>query len=365
MSRPGAAVTSPGRSDAVAAVASGPSAIAAPSARSDALAARVRAFFADPVASVDRLGTGHDSSETTLRLLDEIGARTRALGELNRELVPMVDRFAGQSRRQRWWNRFVGEALERDLSFGLLCERLSDAISRGGEVADGTAATIAALKADRLRIDAEIAALQDDLSLGHAVLDPARAPLRRACGAPEDTWSRLSRRVGNLEAMATALVLTQSQYAVAIDGARAVVDRFTEIRHVLIPLWRQRMGFELFARRTAPDGTVSAGPSPTLPDPRSPASAPPRPSWPSPPPFPRRSSSPRPRRRTPSPPAIRASPRWSPRSRAATSNGSTRSVARSARARRPMPTRRSNGCAARISRRSARSSARSSGPRSR
>jgi len=244
---------------------------AAAPVRPDALAARVRAFFADPLVAVDRLGVGLDSSETTMRLLDEIGARTRALGELNRTLVPMVERFAGQSRRQRWWNRFTGEALERDLSFGLLCERLSEAVTRGAAIAEDAAATIAALKSDRIRIDAELAALQADLALGHAVLDPARAPLRRACGAPEDTWARLSRRVGNLETMATALALTRSQYAVAIDGARAVVDRFTETRHVLIPLWRQRMGFELFARRVAPDGTQPAAASPTLPEPRSPA----------------------------------------------------------------------------------------------
>ncbi len=236
----------------------------------DALNVKLRAFFADPVASVERLGRTSDASDETMRLLDEIGRRTRGLGELNRELLPLIERFSARSRPQRWWSRFTGEALERELSFSRLCGQIEAAAGAGADRAAEVALTIEALRADQRRIDAEALALQAALELGHAVLDPRHAPLRRACGAPEDTWPRLSRRVGNLEAMATALALTRAQYGVAIDTGRAMVDRFEEIRHVLIPLWRQHMGFELFARRaaaTAPEATTHDNPT----RPRSPA----------------------------------------------------------------------------------------------
>ncbi len=236
----------------------------------DELVVRVRAFFADPVGSVERLGRTGDTGDETLRLLDEIGRRTRALGELNRDLLPLIERFTARSRPQRWWSRFTGEALERELSFGRLCERIKVAACAGTDRAAEIRATVDALDADRLRIDAELATLQAALELGHAVLDPAREPLRRACRAPEDTWARLSRRLGNLEAMATALALTRTQYGVAIDAGRAMVDRFEEIRLVLIPLWRQHMGFELFARQAAPAPTSTRRESP-LPASRSPA----------------------------------------------------------------------------------------------
>ena len=108
---------------------------------------------------------------------------------------------------------------------------------------------IRALLDDRTRIDREVAQLERDIELGQLLLSDKYARLRVATGEPEDTWQRLSRRVGNLQAIATALQLTQAKYGVAIEHSRTVADRFDEIRTLLMPIWYQRMGFKLFARR--------------------------------------------------------------------------------------------------------------------
>jgi hypothetical protein len=78
--------------------------------------------------------------------------------------------------------------------------------------------------------------------------------LRELTGCGMETWQRLSRRTGNLEATATALRLTQQQYGLAVEHSKTVVSRFEEVRTLLIPIWYQRMDFALFARRAGATG---------------------------------------------------------------------------------------------------------------
>ena len=88
---------------------------------------------------------------------------------------------------------------------------------------------------------------------GQTALGPKHATARaQACFAAQpDYWARFGRRVDNLNALQHALVLSTEQFKLADAHAQAVLDRHTEIVTVLVPLWRQRMGFELFSKSVA------------------------------------------------------------------------------------------------------------------
>ncbi len=212
-------------------------------------AVRARAFLLAAREQIDLLGRIDGAGRDTLALLDEISQSTRRLSELNQSLLPLIDRFREPGQAHRWWRWFTGEELQRELSFGNVCREIEACAEGGVEETKTMQRLIRALLDDRTRIDREVAQLERDIELGQLLLSDKYARLRVATGEPEDTWQRLSRRVGNLQAIATALQLTQAQYGVAIEHSRTVADRFDEIRTLLMPIWYQRMGFKLFARR--------------------------------------------------------------------------------------------------------------------
>ncbi len=242
----------------------------APPAPAPPAAVRARAFLLAPRDHIDALGRIDGAGRDTLALLDEISQSTRRLSELNQGLLPLIDRFREPGQTRRWWRWFTGEELQRELSFGNVCREIEACAEGGVEETKTMRRLIGALTDDRARIERERAQLEHDIELGTLLLSQKYARLRAATGEPEETWQRLSRRVGNLQAIATALQLTQAQYGVAIEHARTVAERFDEIKTLLMPIWYQRMGFKLFARRLAETSTDAAGgPAARLsPDPR-------------------------------------------------------------------------------------------------
>ena len=229
---------------------------------------RIRVFLSDPEAGIDALGAVAGAGRDSLDLLDRVSASQKRLNELNRSLVPLIARFRQDDRTHRLWRWFTGAQLEHELSFANTCREVEACAELGVQETATLRELIDALRRDSGRLDHEIAAIEDDIDLGRTVATDRFSRLRQLTGCDSETWQRLSRRVANLEATATALRLTQQQYGVAAEHGKTVVSRFEEIRTLLIPIWYQRMGFALFARRAGsaheqPDASV--GPDPGAP----------------------------------------------------------------------------------------------------
>jgi hypothetical protein len=137
-----------------------------------------------------------------------------------------------------WWSRFTGAALERTVSY----QRAHQQLDRQLDAANEIAAEVNDLL-DRLRYVLQskhegIAYLDECLEVGHRALEQYDP---RATGEeiPPTTMDRLSRRLTNLATLRTSLQLTQSQLNLSIESATALLDRFYEVRDVLVPVWRQ------------------------------------------------------------------------------------------------------------------------------
>lgn len=218
-------------------------------------AARAAELLALGPEAADALGHDTDSAAVhadALRHLDEASAVTVALHEINTRLVPLMQSFRTLPRdHRRWWYWFTGEALEQELLFGRNCaevERLAlDGMARARET-DGH---IGLLEQECEAMRGQLQSLELEIAAGRLMLAPAAAERLERHGFGSEDRARLSRRLGNLEALSTALHLTQAQYGVAITHAQAVCDRFEEVHRLLLPIWKQRLGFELFSQRVS------------------------------------------------------------------------------------------------------------------
>lgn len=208
-----------------------------------------------PIAQLRDFGALAERDEDPMRLLQGQRSPMEQLGRLLKELVPMIESFRNPvTRRQTWWRRFTGEALEREVTYLQACQELEGKAT----LANRLAVEVQGLR-DGLRDESEGARRQaqwlgEVVANGQTVLGSQHAAARaQACFATQpDYWARFGRRVDNLNALQHALVLSLEQFKLADAHAQAVLDRHTEIVTVLVPLWRQRMGFELFSKSVAP-----------------------------------------------------------------------------------------------------------------
>ncbi|WP_054773216.1 hypothetical protein [Methylogaea oryzae] len=211
---------------------------------------RAETLLAMGTRAIDELGKqAGEQSADALKLLDGISASTANLQQVSTALMPLMTKFRTVSGLRRLWQWFTGELLEREVFFPTVCGQIEQ-LAGQGESGDLELADQSRLLLEHaVAMEEHIRQLELDIEAGRLMLSPEATQRREAAGFDPHEHARLSRRLGNLEAMATALRLTQAQFKVAVEHAQAVSDRFKEVRVLLLPIWKQRMGFELFSQR--------------------------------------------------------------------------------------------------------------------
>jgi hypothetical protein len=177
------------------------------------------------------------------------------LARVTERLVPMIDSFRRpKGAATRWWQKFSGQALERDLNFWHACSRLEATVKSGQDLVPKVHEHAHHLQRERHAAKAQAQWLAQVVLVAQKALQPQYAEHRQAPAFAEenDYWPRFARRADNLNALHSALLLNAEQMKLAQAQARAVLDRFTEVMTVLMPLWRQQVGFELFAKQFSP-----------------------------------------------------------------------------------------------------------------
>lgn len=212
--------------------------------------ARLQALLALGAQAVEALGgrAGQEAADA-LKLLEAISADTGTLMEVNQQLLPLMQTFQRQLGKRRWWRWFTGEQLEHDVRLPEVCAQVEALVHEGQSGHAGMQRQIRLLSQHWELMAGEIESLEAEIQAGQLLIAPASEAARQAAGIDADTLARLQRRVANLQAMATATELTRAQFKVAIQHAKTVADRYVEIRALLLPIWKQALGFDLFARR--------------------------------------------------------------------------------------------------------------------
>jgi hypothetical protein len=205
-----------------------------------------------PIADLHEFGASPSTDEDPMQIMQGDASPVARLARVLEELVPMIDSFRTPiTLRMHWWQRFTGAALEREITYARACQLLESTAANGKELAGNVKKLRATMHQERLRTELYAAWLRELLSVAQAALGDAYASQRSALEfkLQLDYWSRFSRRVDNLNAVLTATMLSVEQFKLADTQAQTILDRYAEIITVLLPLWRQRMGFELFAKQ--------------------------------------------------------------------------------------------------------------------
>jgi len=221
---------------------------------------RIAKLLAQPLADIRSLGAISAREHDPLGLFGSKDSPVRALASVTERLIPMINSFrTTQSATQRWWKSFTGAELEREVTFFHACANLERLAASGVALSKETEALLQHAVQEKQNIAADIVELGETVAATQAVLGREYAAARdQPCfkEAGADYWPRFSRRAENLNVLLTSLQMTQAQYDLAKTQAQSTLDRFSEVIDVLIPLWRQRTGMELFSRKSSASETV-------------------------------------------------------------------------------------------------------------
>ena len=214
--------------------------------------ARAAAMLALGRALVDSLDAGlGDPMAKILPLVDAASADAASLQRVNQDLLPLMQRLTRKHKGPSWLRWFSGESLEQEVLFEQVQHEIEALVEMGERTQMRLKTHAQTLEAERISMANEVQRLLTDAAAIRLLLGPAYVRARREAGLLMDDLERLARRAANLDTLAAALELSRGQYDVTTTHLLAVADRFTEVRALLVPLWKQAMGFELFARRTA------------------------------------------------------------------------------------------------------------------
>ncbi|WP_428717596.1 hypothetical protein [Undibacterium curvum] len=213
---------------------------------------RAAELLAQGTACIDVLGrrSGNEANDA-FTLLEAASAHTGALLEVNMRLVPLMSALQRQGSKYHWLRWFTGKALEQDVFIDKVRNEIDELAHKGQQSYVDMVLQIQNLAAQQKLMHTEIALLEAEIAAAKLLASPAFAQQRALAGIHDDELTRLIRRIDNLGAMATATQLTEAQFKVAIDHAKSVADRYREIRTLLLPIWKQSLGFDLFSRRVS------------------------------------------------------------------------------------------------------------------
>ncbi len=227
-------------------------------AESPSLYFRIAKLLAQPLADMHSLGAVPARDHDPLGLFGSNTSPVRALESVTVRLIPMINSFrVPQSTTRRWWTSFTGAELEREVTYFHACAGLEQLAANGiGLTREVEILLLHTVQEEQL-IAADIAELGETVAAAQAVLEQKYATARQEAWFKEagaDYWARFSRRAENLNSLLTSMQMTQAQFGLAKAQAQSALDRFSEVVDVLIPLWRQRTGMDLFSRKnTTPE----------------------------------------------------------------------------------------------------------------
>ena len=210
---------------------------------------RVQALLSDPQGASRQLGTLVGTGDNALRILHETSESSQRLRQHNATLLPLLANLKTSSKAGRWWRWFTGVELEREITFDAVCAQIETSAESGIDETDTLAQLVDNLRDEHKALGADLAALELDMQAGKVLLGTGDDAAKFSAAVGPDGLDRFARKLANLSAMLTALQLTRAQYLVAMQHAKEMLDRFDEIKTLLVPLWYQRMGFELFSHR--------------------------------------------------------------------------------------------------------------------
>lgn len=215
-------------------------------------ASYVLKWVADPELAFRELAPPAPPENHALAVLDAHSASTRNLRELNEALLPMVQTLGEGSRGGNLWTWFTGLDLHRAASLSHVASNIEAVAEECQREADLLQAHTGALHQEITLLEHSTRKMAVRIDLGRRVLTAPEHASAFAQAAGGELLDRFRRKHANLESLLVAQQLTRAQYELALGNGKAMLDRFDEIRTLLLPLWYQRMGFELFSRRLEP-----------------------------------------------------------------------------------------------------------------
>lgn len=143
--------------------------------------------------------------------------------------------------RQGWLQRLTGADIEARLTFELAAGQVDAALDALQAASTRARGLLAAMDEERRALGVGQGELSRLIAFGEAVS-------ARGDGDDPTIGDRFRRRLANLTAMHTANEMALIQFRLAADGLKGLLDRYTDMATVVIPLWRQHLFAILHAR---------------------------------------------------------------------------------------------------------------------
>ncbi|MBB2796775.1 UNVERIFIED_ORG: hypothetical protein GGD58_005691 [Rhizobium pisi] len=161
-------------------------------------------------------------------------APARDIRSFANELVVMLEDIDLQKmlRKQGPIGRFTGAAVEARLQFELASHRVADLFRQLSRAAQVGKRIREILDETRLQL------IDEQVRLGGVISDGKRL-LSQSSGSDLSLVARYERRLSNIMAMEAANALTIQQIELSASVLASLLDSFTDIETLLLPLWQR------------------------------------------------------------------------------------------------------------------------------